>query len=37
MEGLLESGMLSKFVKQLSAEAPMQIISDKTKKAAKKA
>ena len=37
MEGLLQSGMLSKFVKQLNTEAPMQIISDKTKKAAKKA
>jgi len=37
MEGLLQSGMLSKFVKQLNTETPMQVISDKTKKAAKKA
>ncbi len=32
MEGLLESGMLSKFVKQLTNEAPVKAISNKTKK-----
>jgi len=32
LEGLLESGMVSKFVKQLSAEAPVKVITHKTKK-----
>ena len=37
MEGLLQSGMLSKFVKQLTNEEPVKIIANKTKKTAKQA
>ena len=35
MEGLLESGMLSKFVKQLTTEAPIKTITNKSKRTAK--
>ena len=37
MEGLLQSGMLSKFVKQLTNEEPVKVIANKTKKTAKQA